>query len=153
MKIRFARHTPLLLAALLSSSTFSGQALAAPQIPGSSYLPLATCNEQAVNLYQTFENGSSANPAKGLLVVSGQVLHSAVPQISEVTELKGSFATGFDFRSTNFGAVSISVSGHGRLNYQFCYQEHVGDVRCENKTLELNCRFLPEVPSGFSVGN
>lgn len=130
-----------ILLALLGSSSLYAFSPAA-----NGYMPIAICNDQTVQFFQTFKNGAFLNEG----IVAFQYENAAL-SLMATNSLAGSRVAGFAVETSN-GRFLIDPTGRGQWLHQACTQ--VGNsVRCKQVTSWLNCIFPKPIPSGFSAGH
>jgi hypothetical protein len=128
---------------LLSTATFAG-----PNVP-LDYRRLASCNDEAIQFFQTITNGTLSNT--GLLITVGK---DKLLNLELVKNIQGSDRDGYSLQIPTESAepVIIHPDGTGAWSHLACSQDASG-VHCQNIIESLVCKFPPPVPSGFSGGH
>jgi len=126
----------------------SAKAFAGPNIP-SDYKRLATCNDDAIQFFQTVNNGTASD--NGLLITIGK---DKLFNLELVTNIRGSDKDGYSLNvnSESTTPVNINADGTGAWSHLDCIQDANG-THCQNVTESLICKFPSPIPSGFSAGH
>jgi hypothetical protein len=143
---------------IISMSVF-GQPGPGPMPLGSTpqYRPFETCNQGAITFYETYLRGVSQSPRQGIMMRAASDASGLHVYLSAVSALSNFGGNGLQANVDGYGAISIDANGSGQYNQDVYtpftpagggtgYQHSV-------QVVPLNCRYLPPIPSGFSVGN